>query len=387
MSFLPDGLPSLVRGLAVPGDRRAAARALAAAFGADDALLFVRDEEIGIFLPATGFLPTLRGTGAYRNLLQRAVIEGTTTGTLDWWDGRSGPAVAMVAGTGLVLFGLDDGSKVEAMRPYLEILETVYASESARTALEGRFAVVMDTAQEVESLAHQLDLVRKGLEERVQARTDELNAALKEAEGFNYSVAHDLRAPVRAISATAMILLEELGPEVSDEHRRFLERQAYNASRLGVLIDELLRLSRLSRVDVRRMPLDLTRLTDEVVSELRTGLDVRVQEGMRATGDPELVRTVLHNLIGNACKFSPRGAAVEVGQSGGAVWVRDEGIGFDMGYAEKIFQPFERLVTESEFPGTGIGLANVERIVRRHGGRVWAESKPGKGATFSFTLA
>jgi signal transduction histidine kinase len=116
------------------------------------------------------------------------------------------------------------------------------------------------------------------------------------------------------------------------------------------------------------------------------GNDVRVQAGMLASADPSLLRLVLQNLIDNACKFSPNGIPVEVGCIDGRFYVRDQGVGFDMAYADKLFQPFERLVGQSEFPGTGIGLANVKRIVERHGGRVWAESAPGQGATFWFTL-
>lgn len=221
---------------------------------------------------------------------------------------------------------------------------------------------------------------------RVEERTQELAAALKEAEGFNYSISHDLRAPLRAISSYSGILLEEAGPHLNEEHRQLLARQAHNANRLGRLIDELLRLSRLARVEVKRTPLDMTNKARTVAQDLEMEDRVRVQEGMTASGDPGLVRTVFENLIGNAAKFSPKDALIHVGQTDGVIWVRDEGIGFDMHYAPKIFLPFERLVPDSEFPGTGIGLANVERIVRRHGGKVWVESEPGKGATFFFTL-
>jgi signal transduction histidine kinase len=137
---------------------------------------------------------------------------------------------------------------------------------------------------------------------------------------------------------------------------------------------------------------DLSAMSREVAETLRAGnetgsiCDVHVQPSMQANGDPELVRFVIQNLVSNACKFSPKGGWVEVGQVGNVYFVRDHGIGFDMQYAAKLFEPFQRLVREDEFPGTGIGLANVKRIVERHGGRVWAESKPGEGATFWFTL-
>ena len=230
----------------------------------------------------------------------------------------------------------------------------------------------------------------EALREAVEARTKELREAFEEAERFNYSISHDLRTPLRAIAATSQMLIEEAGPELAESHRELLERQSHNARRLGILIDQLLRLSRLGRIEMARNPLDLTALARSVVAEIVQAGDapcaVEVQEGMRAEGDPALVRLVFANLIGNACKFSAGAGTVRVFQEGEAFAVSDEGPGFDMRHAAKIFQPFERLVADREFAGTGIGLANVERIVRRHGGRVWAESEPGQGATFRFTL-
>lgn len=228
------------------------------------------------------------------------------------------------------------------------------------------------------------------LREAVEARTKELREAFEEAERFNYSISHDLRTPLRAIAATSRMLIEEAGPELASEHRELLERQSHNARRLGLLIDGLLRLSRLGRVDVKRSPLDMTALACSVAEEVARAdgvpCEVEVEQGMRAEGDPALVRLVLGNLLENARKFSKGRGTVRVFQEGDAIAVSDEGVGFDMAYAAKLFLPFERLVSEADFPGTGIGLANVERIVRRHGGRVWAQSAPGKGATFFFTL-
>ena len=229
------------------------------------------------------------------------------------------------------------------------------------------------------------------LEARVEARTAELRNAVAEAEAFNYSISHDLRTPLRAMVSTSSILLEEAGPALDGEHRELLERQVHNANRLGKLIDELLRLSRLARAEVRRVPLDLAAEAraafDELARQDRTnGCLFAAPPSLPASGDPELVATVLHNLLGNACKFSPAGGTVRLEEADGVFAVRDEGIGFDMAHATRMFLPFERLVAEGDFPGTGIGLANVERIVRRHGGRVWAESEPGRGAAFFFTL-
>lgn len=225
------------------------------------------------------------------------------------------------------------------------------------------------------------------LQRRVAERTVELQRLISESEGFNYSISHDLRAPLRNIVFTASVLLEEVGPELSETHHSMLERQVYSANRLGDLIDELLRLSRLARVEVRRMKLNITTKARNLVQALETKCQFEIQEDMEADGDPDLVLTVLQNLIENACKFSPGGGTVRIGVENGVFHVRDEGIGFEMRFAPKIFLPFERLVSDHEFPGTGIGLANVKRIVERHNGRIWVDSEPGVGTTFFFTLA
>ena len=174
-----------------------------------------------------------------------------------------------------------------------------------------------------------------------------------------------------------------------DEERETLSRQATNALRLARLVDDLLGFARLAKADLRCEPFDLTVLARQVVDEVLPrwpGRSVEVAEGLRAGGDASLVGYALTNLLDNALKFSPRGGRVEVGEADGAFFVRDEGVGFDMAHAHKLFVAFERLVDQETFQGTGVGLANVKRIVERHGGRVWAESEPGKGATFWFTL-
>ena len=234
---------------------------------------------------------------------------------------------------------------------------------------------------------HERKTAEEILRQAVAERTQELERSVKEAEGFNYSISHDLRAPLRAIVATASILLEEAAPTLTPKHRELLVRQSLAAKRLATLIDELLLLSRLARVDVQREHFDFSAKSQSVVEEFETCCRFRIQPGMMAVGDRALVRTVLENLIGNACKFSPQGGCIEIGEQDGVFFVRDEGVGFDMQYAPKIFLPFERLVLESEFPGTGIGLANVKRIIERHGGRVWAASEVGAGSTFFFTLS
>jgi signal transduction histidine kinase len=238
---------------------------------------------------------------------------------------------------------------------------------------------------------YEVKSLQEDLERRVVERTLELERLNEEAEGFSYTIAHDLRSPLRAIISTSQILLEDHGDMLAVEAREELQRQARAASRLATLIDDLLKLSRLSREQMKPYEFDLSALAEEVVNELEREQEhslcrFEVQAGLRAVGDPLLIRFALLNLMQNACKFSPDGGTVSVGSDSGIFFVADEGIGFSPAYAGRIFKPFERLVNQDHFPGTGIGLANVKRIIERHGGRVWAESEPGRGSRFFFSL-
>ncbi len=230
------------------------------------------------------------------------------------------------------------------------------------------------------------------LEDRVQKRTAELQRANEELQAFTSAVSHDLRGPLRNIHSLGRMLLEDAADRLTESDRRLLDRQSHNAMRLAAMVDALLGLARLGREPLNKAPFDLTALAtsvrdDYLAREAGARCRIEIAPGLQAVGDRRLVRSVLQNLLENACKFSPAGGTIRVGQNAqGAFFVADEGVGFDMAYAAKLFQPFERLVSERQFPGTGIGLANVRRIVERHGGRVWAESEPGKGATFAFTL-
>ncbi len=228
------------------------------------------------------------------------------------------------------------------------------------------------------------------LESRVEERTRDLTRANRDLNEFAYSVAHDLRAPLRTIVSSSSILLEDTAERLTEEERSLLERQAKGANKLARIVDDLLGFARLANADVRRVTIDMTALAAEaaeaVVRRWDNGSTVSVQDGMVALGDPSLLGYALTNLLDNACKFSPEGGAVAVGEQGGVFFVRDNGIGFESRHSEKLFVAFERLVDQETFPGTGVGLANVKRIVERHGGRVWAESEPGKGATFFFKL-
>ena len=220
--------------------------------------------------------------------------------------------------------------------------------------------------------------LNRSLEVRVRERTYEL-------ESFCYSVSHDLRAPLRSINATSAILKEDYGDVLPSTALEELERQQQASARLGNLIDDLLRFVRLGQTEPHRKRIDLTELARSVTDELR--ISATIDEGLFVDGDETLVRLLVQNLLDNAAKFcGSKSACVEVGREGGAIFVRDHGIGFDPKHANRLFRPFERLHREGDFPGTGIGLANVKRIAERHGGRVWAESTPGEGATFFFTL-
>jgi DNA-binding response OmpR family regulator len=225
----------------------------------------------------------------------------------------------------------------------------------------------------------------------------ELERKNKELEAFSYSVSHDLRAPLRGIDGFSQALLEDYGENLDEQGKDYLRRIRANAQRMGSLIDDLLLLSRVTRAELHVTPIDLAPIAAEVVAELKRrdperNVSITIEPHQAVLGDRGLLLIVLENLIGNAWKFSSKadGAEISVGsttESGErACFVRDNGAGFDMQYASKMFSPFQRFHTEAEYKGTGIGLSIVHRIIDRLGGRVWAESSPGAGATFFFTL-
>ncbi len=231
----------------------------------------------------------------------------------------------------------------------------------------------------------------------VKERTAQLENANNEIESFSYSVSHDLRAPLRAIDGFSRELLEGYRGSLDEKGVHYLERVRVAAQRMGVMIDDLLKLSRVTRSQMNREWVDVTSMANEIAEELRRSDENRhvefvIANDIVANADKELLRVVLNNLIGNAWKFSAKCplARIEVGTlregPNTVYFVRDNGVGFDMQYADKLFIAFQRLHTQEEFEGTGIGLATVRRIVNRHGGRVWAESTPEQGATFYFTV-
>lgn len=235
------------------------------------------------------------------------------------------------------------------------------------------------------------------LEQKIAARTRELASANKDLEAYAYTVSHDLRAPLRGIDGFTRLVLEKNRDRLDAADQELLQRVLAAAGRMGALIDDLLQLSTLSRQSMQLETVDLSKMADDILSELRAGkpearFQTAVAPGCTARGDARLLRMLLGNLLENAVKYSGRQAQarIEFGQETRdgttAYLVRDNGAGFDMKLADKLFQPFQRYHHPEDFQGTGIGLATVARIVERHGGRIWAESAPGQGATFRFTL-
>jgi two-component system sensor histidine kinase/response regulator len=239
-----------------------------------------------------------------------------------------------------------------------------------------------------------LDLYRsrRQLADEVEAHT----RTMAELEAFNYSVSHDLRAPLRTVDGFSQALLEDYGEAVDDTARDYLKRIRQAAQRMSQLIDELLNLARIGRAAVQLGRVDLSALARRIVDGLRRDDPTRnvefVTADLTVRGDPQLLRIALENLLRNAWKFTgtQAAAAIELGartQRGETEYfLKDNGVGFDLAFAKRLFQPFQRFHTVDEFEGTGIGLAIVERIIRHHGGRIRAESAPGSGATFFFTL-
>ncbi len=267
---------------------------------------------------------------------------------------------------------------------------------------EGRFdrGVEVRGDDELAQVARQANRMAENLDRltherrRAEAALTQSNADL---EAFSYSVAHDLRAPLRAISGFSQTLIEDLGERVDADAKDLLIRISAAAERMGHLIDGLLAMSRVSRVALRRHTVDLTQAAAEIMRHLRASspersVDFANQPEVSAEGDPVLLRAVLDNLLGNSWKFTGAkaeahisfGCRLEDGQT--IYFVKDDGAGFDMAHADKLFAPFQRLHRATEFAGTGIGLATVDRIIRRHGGRIWAEGTVNHGSAFYFTL-
>jgi len=261
---------------------------------------------------------------------------------------------------------------------------------------EGLAVFLTDTTERKQA-EEEIKRLNAEREKRVLDRTAQLEAANKELETFAYSVSHDLRAPLRGIDGWSLALMEDFGPQLDEEARHYLGRVRSEAQRMGQLIDDLLRLSRVTRAPLNRDRVDLTAVAHGIAGSLRElhagrQIEFAIQPELTASGDAQLLEVALTNLLGNSAKFTGKQPVgrIEVGRTERegrpAFYVRDNGAGFDMAYARSLFGPFQRLHRASEFPGTGIGLATVQRIIHRHGGRVWAEAQVDRGATFYFTL-
>ncbi len=278
----------------------------------------------------------------------------------------------------------------------LEVLKARVRAQIRRKQFEDETRRIREQLLQKELEAAGARAARELAETRA-ALVEELEAKNKELEAFSYSVSHDLRAPLRSIDGFSQMLLQDHSDTLDAGGKKHLERVSAAARRMGELIDDLLELSRVSRAELRRTHVNVSRLAEHVVSDLRQAepgrvVDVVIEPGMTAEADSRLLQVVLENLVGNAWKFTTKTVEprIEVRASvrdGATVFeVRDNGAGFEMSHAGKLFQPFQRLHADREFPGTGIGLATIRRIIERHGGKVWAEGATGRGAVLSFTI-
>ncbi|MFT7325678.1 MAG: light-regulated signal transduction histidine kinase (bacteriophytochrome) [Candidatus Azotimanducaceae bacterium] len=283
-----------------------------------------------------------------------------------------------------------DVSSASYASAILNILDD-FAEEKAR--LQSTEQAMLNILEDFELEKAKVETANSALKQAVLAAA----AANKELATFSYSVAHDLRAPLRSIDGFSEALLEDCGDELSDLGKGYLTFVRDSAQRMAQLIDDLLSLSKMSQADMRPQPVDLIALIIPIITDLRRGepsriVDVVMPEELVVVGDPPLLKLALLNLLANAWKFTSKQAAakIEIGigiENGVTTYfVRDDGAGFDMAYADKLFGVFQRLHTPADFDGTGIGLATVKRVVDRHGGRIWADGEVDHGATFHFTL-
>ena len=259
------------------------------------------------------------------------------------------------------------------------------------------FIVVIEDIEKRKNIELELEEYRNSLEEKVVERTHELEVLNKELESFSYSVSHDLRAPLRPIAGFSQALLEDYSDVIDDAGKDYLARIRDGATKMGELIDSLLMLSRVTRTSIQEVAVDLTVLSEEIVAqcaqdEPKRNVKVDIESGLALTGDLSLITIMMTNLISNAWKYTGNeefaeihiGSKLEGNQK--TYYVRDNGVGFDMQYVDKLFSAFQRLHSPDDFDGIGIGLATVARVINRHGGEIWVDAKKDKGATFFFTL-
>jgi two-component system sensor histidine kinase/response regulator len=296
-----------------------------------------------------------------------------------------------------------DTTQTQAVRGYAVGAVDYLVKPVVPEFVRSKVAVFVELAKKNELLRRQAALLAQSEQaalELAETRAElvrELEHKNRELESFSYAVSHDLRAPLRRIDSFSRAILESQGKRLDDEGRKFLSRVREASQQMAQLIDDVLYLSRVTRTDLRDQDVDLSEVAELVVSRLQEGqpnrqVEVKIRPGVVVTGDGQLLKIALENLLQNAWKFTGKQAEprIEFGvtQTSGepTYFIRDNGAGFEMTYAARLFGPFQRLHSQQEFPGNGIGLATVQRIIHRHGGKVWAEGLVGQGATFYFTL-
>jgi K+-sensing histidine kinase KdpD len=303
----------------------------------------------------------------------------------------SGTAAAILGGLAAIVYFM--------MPEHAGQKEPSYVADMAQLFLYAvACSIVLGLARAQERQKDQIRQFAETLEDRVLTRTADLRRANDELAEFCYTISHDLRAPMRNIVATTTMLQEDLGDSAEEAVKQQLVSLGASAQRLANQVDDLLTHARLGGASVKPAWLNITALADDVLHQLRCKewkfkmLNCRIQPGMVATGDRQLLRMVFQSLMENACKYAKEGEVLNLEITERRIkgvptyCVRDNGIGFEMQYVEKIFQPFQKLHRDTEYSGTGIGLANAKRIIERHGGKIWAESEPGRGSVFFFTL-
>jgi PAS domain S-box-containing protein len=341
-----------------------------------------------------------------------AIIGKTTDGVITTWNPAAGrmygyTAAEIIGQPITVLCPPDRVAEIQEILRKIRNNELVLYHETVRQRKNGTIFPVSVTISPIHddrdnvigasSIARDIS-ERYRLQAELRLRTDDLEIAYRDLETFSYSVSHDLHAPLRALGGLSSALLEDCGDSLSEAAIGYTQRIQSASEHMAQLIDDLLNLARVSRAAIRLQVLDLGAEVADIAAELQRQEPDRqvhftIQQPALATADPALIRTVLQNLLDNAWKFTSGrdDAAIEFGMtpdgtSGHRFYVRDNGAGFDTADAGKLFKPFERLHSASQFPGTGVGLASVRQIVERHGGRTWADGTPGAGATFYFTL-
>ena len=358
-------------------------------FAASPGILNIEDDEFR-------YIKTDRLTPTYFGMTRESIVGKKVADLAPDFIREFGPMMRQVIVTGEPRTNVEVKSPVPARSGEMAYWLASYFPVPLERGRRGIGIVGVDVT-ELKRAERAVRQLNSELETRVRERTAQLEAANKELEAFAYSVSHDLRAPLRGIDGWSLALVEDYAHQLEPRAIEYLDRVRSETQRMGHLIDDLLQLSRITRAQMHRDAVDLSRAAESVAARLREAhpqrqLEFSIQPGLTAFGDSRLLEIALTNLLHNAVKFTgPRAQArieFEIVEREGATAfrVRDNGVGFDMAYAGTLFGAFQRLHNDSEFPGTGIGLATVQRVIHRHGGRVWAEAEPGRGASFYFTL-